>query len=148
MHIGLLHTKSKQYMNVNIVTSIKSVLKSAIVRNTICPMKHSNIRESLLLTKQIGLQWKKKRMIWGVWVYNFKANDFYFYAALYLLVYNSDLLLFLLLSCHYKCLSCGAMTWPFPIQGPEFKTSGWLQGRLTLSSFRGRSNEYKEFLGI
>ena len=30
--------------------------------------------------------------------------------------------------------------------GPEFKTTGWLQGRLGRSSFRVRSNEYKEFL--
>ena len=30
---------------------------------------------------------------------------------------------------------------------PVFKTTGWLQGRLSLWSFRGRSNEYKEFFG-
>ena len=30
---------------------------------------------------------------------------------------------------------------------PVFKTTGWLQGRLSLPYFRGRSNEYQEFLG-
>ena len=29
---------------------------------------------------------------------------------------------------------------------PVLKTTGWLQGRLSLSSFRGRYNEYQEFL--
>ena len=32
-------------------------------------------------------------------------------------------------------------------RGPVFKTTGWLQVRLSLSSSRGRSNEYQEFLG-
>ena len=32
-------------------------------------------------------------------------------------------------------------------RGPMFETTGWLQGRLSLSSFRGRWNEYQEFLG-
>ena len=32
-------------------------------------------------------------------------------------------------------------------RGPVFKTNGWLQGRLSLSSFLGRWNEYREFLG-
>ena len=31
--------------------------------------------------------------------------------------------------------------------GPVFKTTGWLQGRLSLSSFRGRWNEYQQLLG-
>ena len=31
-------------------------------------------------------------------------------------------------------------------RGPMFKTTGWLQSRLSLSSFQGRSNEYQEFL--
>ena len=30
---------------------------------------------------------------------------------------------------------------------PVFKTTGWLQVRLSLSSLRGRSNEYQEYLG-
>ena len=30
---------------------------------------------------------------------------------------------------------------------PVFKATVWLQGWLSLSSFRGRSNEYQEFLG-
>ena len=30
---------------------------------------------------------------------------------------------------------------------PKFKTTGWFQGRLSLSSFQGQSNEYQEFLG-
>ena len=32
-------------------------------------------------------------------------------------------------------------------RSPVFKTTGWLQGRLSLSFFRGRWNEYQEFLG-
>ena len=32
-------------------------------------------------------------------------------------------------------------------RGPRFKTTGWLQGQLSLSSFRGRSNEYLGLLG-
>ena len=32
-------------------------------------------------------------------------------------------------------------------RGPVFKTTGWPQDRLSLSSFRGRQNEYQEFLG-
>ena len=32
-------------------------------------------------------------------------------------------------------------------RGPGFKTTGWLQGQLSLSSFRGRSIEYQEILG-
>ena len=31
---------------------------------------------------------------------------------------------------------------------PMFKTTGWLQGQLSLLSFQGRSNEYQEYLGI
>ena len=31
-------------------------------------------------------------------------------------------------------------------RGPVFKTTEWLQGRLSLSSFQGRQNEYHEFL--
>ena len=31
--------------------------------------------------------------------------------------------------------------------GYQDKTTGWLQGRLSLSSLRGRSNECQEFLG-
>ena len=30
---------------------------------------------------------------------------------------------------------------------PGFKTAGWFQGRLILSSFRDRLNEYQELLG-
>ena len=30
--------------------------------------------------------------------------------------------------------------------GPEFKTSGWLQGQLRISSFRSQLNEYQELL--
>ena len=29
----------------------------------------------------------------------------------------------------------------------DFKTTGWLEGQLSLSSFPGQSNEYQEFLG-
>ena len=36
----------------------------------------------------------------------------------------------------------------FQSRGPGFKTTGWLQGQLSLSSFRGRSAEYQELLGI
>ena len=32
--------------------------------------------------------------------------------------------------------------------GPVFKTTGWLQGRLGLSSFRGRKCEYLNFWGL
>ena len=32
-------------------------------------------------------------------------------------------------------------------RGPRFKTTEWLQGGLSLSSIRGRSNEYQELLG-
>ena len=32
-------------------------------------------------------------------------------------------------------------------KGPEFNSTGWLQGRLSFLYFRGRSNEYQEFLG-
>ena len=32
-------------------------------------------------------------------------------------------------------------------RGPVFKATGWLQGRLSRSSFRGRQNEYQSFLG-
>ena len=32
-------------------------------------------------------------------------------------------------------------------RGPVFKTTGWLKGRLSHSSVRGRQNEYQEFLG-
>ena len=32
-------------------------------------------------------------------------------------------------------------------RGSVFKTTGWLQGRLNLSSFRGRQSEYQELLG-
>ena len=35
----------------------------------------------------------------------------------------------------------------FQSRGPVFKATGWLQGWLSLSSFRGRWNEYQEFLG-
>ena len=38
-------------------------------------------------------------------------------------------------------------TMDFQSRGSLFKTNGWLQGQLNLSSFRGRSNEYQEFLG-
>ena len=34
----------------------------------------------------------------------------------------------------------------FPIQGPVFKTTGWLQGQLRLSSFDSQLNEYQELL--
>ena len=30
---------------------------------------------------------------------------------------------------------------------PVFTTTGWLQGRFSPSSYRGRSNEHQEFLG-
>ena len=39
------------------------------------------------------------------------------------------------------CLVVKALDSQF--RGPVFKTTGWLQGRLSLSSFRGRSNEYQ-----
>ena len=32
-------------------------------------------------------------------------------------------------------------------RGPLFKSPEWLQGRLSLSSFLGRSSVYQEFLG-
>ena len=32
-------------------------------------------------------------------------------------------------------------------RGPKFETTGWLQGWLSLSSLRGRLNEYQEILG-
>ena len=32
-------------------------------------------------------------------------------------------------------------------RSPVFKTTGWHQGQLSLSSFRGRSNEYQKLLG-
>ena len=32
-------------------------------------------------------------------------------------------------------------------KGQGYKTTGWLQGRLNLSSFRGQSIEYLELLG-
>ena len=35
--------------------------------------------------------------------------------------------------------------WYKPSRG--LHTTGWLQGRLSLSFFQGRSNEYQEFLG-
>ena len=35
----------------------------------------------------------------------------------------------------------------FQSKDSVFKTTGWLQSRLTLSSFRDRSNKYQEFLG-
>ena len=31
-------------------------------------------------------------------------------------------------------------------KGTRFKTTGWLKGQLSLSSFLGRSNEYQELL--
>ena len=31
-------------------------------------------------------------------------------------------------------------------RGPRFETTGWLQGQLSLSSFRGQSIEYEELL--
>ena len=34
----------------------------------------------------------------------------------------------------------------FQSGGPEFKTSGWLQGQLRISSFRSQLNEYQELL--
>ena len=30
----------------------------------------------------------------------------------------------------------------FQSRGPVFKTTGWLQGQLSLSSFQGQQNEY------
>ena len=35
----------------------------------------------------------------------------------------------------------------FQSRGPVFKTTGWLQGRLSLSFFQGRWSEYQEYLG-
>ena len=35
----------------------------------------------------------------------------------------------------------------FQSRGPVLKTTVWLQGRLSLSSFRRRSNDYQESLG-
>ena len=35
----------------------------------------------------------------------------------------------------------------FQPSGTGFKTVEWLQGQLSLSSFRGQLNEYQEFLG-
>ena len=34
----------------------------------------------------------------------------------------------------------------FQSRGPTFETTGWLQGQLSLSSFRRRSAEYQELL--
>ena len=31
--------------------------------------------------------------------------------------------------------------------GPEFKTTGWLQGKLNLSPFQGRLSWYQDLLG-
>ena len=31
--------------------------------------------------------------------------------------------------------------------GPGFKTAGWIQGQLSLSSFQGQLNEYQAMLG-
>ena len=36
----------------------------------------------------------------------------------------------------------------FQSRGLEFKTAGWLQGKVSLSSFRGLLNEDQEPLGI
>ena len=49
----------------------------------------------------------------------------------------------------YNSYSNGLVVKALDLQSksPEFKTTGWLEGRLSFSSFRGQSNEYLEFLG-
>ena len=81
-----------------------------------------------------------------------KVNDIQFLRFLdlyYLLIYlNLYPTVYVYFNCLLYCRwSNGLVVKVLDSQSKSlvFKTTGWLQGRLNLLSFRGRSNEYQEF---
>ena len=130
-----------------------------LVQYQILQEKKSSLK-FIVSKKQLQMEdlpkWKKNVLQFGTknisFIHLHQHQQVFKYKRTWRCVLDKWLLLFnfvFILGCSRYSCSSGLVvksldSWS---RGPVFKTTGWLQGWLSLSSFRGRQNQYQEYLG-